>query len=158
MGAHALAGRRVPQEELVTSFSHLRYRDPRLPHEPRDMKVRNGRGIANGIVQVDRKSTRLNSSHLVISYAVFCLKKKNTPSKFVKRPLNVAGVSRHSVRTTSIASITPAPRSACGTPHSSNSFGFSPPTPTPKMRRPPDSTSSVEVILAAIAGGRSASR
>src|SRR5258705_5725915 len=27
---------------------------------------------------VDRKSTRLNSSHLGISYAVFCLKKKNT--------------------------------------------------------------------------------
>src|SRR5256885_10292123 len=27
----------------------------------------------------DRKSTRLNSSHLVISYAVFCLKKKNRP-------------------------------------------------------------------------------
>src|SRR5947207_12142002 len=26
---------------------------------------------------VDRKSTRLNSSHTVISYAVFCLKKKN---------------------------------------------------------------------------------
>ena len=26
--------------------------------------------------QVDRKSTRLNSSHVVISYAVFCLKKK----------------------------------------------------------------------------------
>src|ERR1039457_7608107 len=26
----------------------------------------------------DRKSTRLNSSHLVISYAVFCLKKNNT--------------------------------------------------------------------------------
>src|ERR1039457_4681835 len=30
-----------------------------------------------GLVQADRKSTRLNSSHLVISYAVFCLKKKN---------------------------------------------------------------------------------
>src|SRR5256885_1772935 len=29
---------------------------------------------------LDRKSTRLNSSHLVISYAVFCLKKKNTAS------------------------------------------------------------------------------
>src|SRR5256885_5471148 len=29
-------------------------------------------------VHLDRKSTRLNSSHLVISYAVFCLKKKNT--------------------------------------------------------------------------------
>src|SRR5256885_11837376 len=28
-------------------------------------------------VEIDRKSTRLNSSHLVISYAVFCLKKKN---------------------------------------------------------------------------------
>src|SRR5256885_7181669 len=27
--------------------------------------------------RTDRKSTRLNSSHLVISYAVFCLKKKN---------------------------------------------------------------------------------
>src|SRR5256885_8363894 len=31
---------------------------------------------ANQQRQVDRKSTRLNSSHLVISYAVFCLKKK----------------------------------------------------------------------------------
>src|SRR5256885_7653664 len=29
---------------------------------------------------VDRKSTRLNSSHLVISYAVFCLKKKKKKS------------------------------------------------------------------------------
>src|SRR5256885_12110088 len=29
---------------------------------------------------VDRKSTRLNSSHLVISYAVFCLKKKTRTS------------------------------------------------------------------------------
>src|SRR5256885_12249765 len=31
----------------------------------------------NILVVQDRKSTRLNSSHLVISYAVFCLKKKN---------------------------------------------------------------------------------
>src|SRR5438034_5788597 len=30
---------------------------------------------------VDRKSTRLNSSHTVISYAVFCLKKKNTDGR-----------------------------------------------------------------------------
>src|SRR5215510_16350924 len=29
----------------------------------------------------DRKSTRLNSSHVAISYAVFCLKKKKTPSE-----------------------------------------------------------------------------
>src|SRR5258708_34030695 len=28
--------------------------------------------------RIDRKSTRLNSSHQIISYAVFCLKKKNT--------------------------------------------------------------------------------
>src|SRR5256885_9593615 len=35
------------------------------------------RGARPATVQ-DRKSTRLNSSHLVISYAVFCLKKKNT--------------------------------------------------------------------------------
>src|SRR5256885_7151864 len=34
---------------------------------------------------VDRKSTRLNSSHLVISYAVFCLKKKNT-NRNIYRP------------------------------------------------------------------------
>src|SRR5256885_11827748 len=31
-------------------------------------------------VPIDRKSTRLNSSHLVISYAVFCLKKKKCNS------------------------------------------------------------------------------
>src|SRR5256885_5031158 len=31
----------------------------------------------------DRKSTRLNSSHLVISYAVFCLKKKKTAIQYV---------------------------------------------------------------------------
>src|SRR5258705_9107146 len=30
------------------------------------------------IISIDRKSTRLNSSHLCISYAVFCLKKKKT--------------------------------------------------------------------------------
>src|SRR5256885_3489839 len=34
----------------------------------------------------DRKSTRLNSSHLVISYAVFCLKKKTLNRRFT-RPL-----------------------------------------------------------------------
>src|SRR5688500_19527266 len=32
---------------------------------------------SGALVSLDRKSTRLNSSHLVISYAVFCLKKKN---------------------------------------------------------------------------------
>src|SRR5256885_5925424 len=37
-----------------------------------------GRLVLRGPAVKDRKSTRLNSSHLVISYAVFCLKKKNT--------------------------------------------------------------------------------
>src|SRR5256885_3454863 len=32
--------------------------------------------VGPGLRREDRKSTRLNSSHLVISYAVFCLKKK----------------------------------------------------------------------------------
>src|SRR5699024_12730612 len=31
----------------------------------------------DGVIAEDRKSTRLNSSHVSISYAVFCLKKKN---------------------------------------------------------------------------------
>src|SRR5438034_4605472 len=34
------------------------------------------RGRTAGLADGDRKSTRLNSSHTVISYAVFCLKKK----------------------------------------------------------------------------------
>src|SRR6516162_4163895 len=34
------------------------------------------RSTSDGLRTEDRKSTRLNSSHLVISYAVFCLKKK----------------------------------------------------------------------------------
>src|SRR5690349_22284606 len=37
-----------------------------------------GVGAPDG-VHVDRKSTRLNSSHVEISYAVFCLKKKKPP-------------------------------------------------------------------------------
>src|SRR5690625_6357408 len=32
--------------------------------------------VSTGVTQTDRKSTRLNSSHVAISYAVFCLKKK----------------------------------------------------------------------------------
>src|SRR5256885_12847737 len=46
-----------------------------------------GRGVGRAALCTrDRKSTRLNSSHLVISYAVFCLKKKN---KSFGRKLNV---------------------------------------------------------------------
>src|SRR5207244_11133241 len=35
-------------------------------------------GLLGGLVGTDRKSTRLNSSHQIISYAVFCLKKTTT--------------------------------------------------------------------------------
>src|SRR5437588_8550072 len=44
-----------------------------LPRTLYDVRVNR---VLNTVVQ-DRKSTRLNSSHTVISYAVFCLKKKN---------------------------------------------------------------------------------
>src|SRR5260221_9840847 len=37
------------------------------------------------VARIDRKSTRLNSSHTVISYAVFCLKKKKTKQKQHRR-------------------------------------------------------------------------
>src|SRR5690606_29661309 len=51
----------------------------------------------NRTVKLDRKSTRLNSSHVKISYAVFCLKKKNPrPSlprqKQETRPAQLAGI------------------------------------------------------------------
>src|SRR5256885_12382984 len=44
---------------------------------PTDEAYDERRRVHNGLIdRRDRKSTRLNSSHLVISYAVFCLKKK----------------------------------------------------------------------------------
>src|SRR5256885_2598573 len=54
----------------------------------------------HGPNQQDRKSTRLNSSHLVISYAVFCLKKKKTSARAasrrhaVSRPASPVGEER----------------------------------------------------------------
>src|SRR5947207_771383 len=38
-------------------------------------------GLRDRVIILDRKSTRLNSSHTVISYAVFCLKKKKKKRK-----------------------------------------------------------------------------
>src|SRR5256885_8661908 len=52
----------------------------------------------DGLGRADRKSTRLNSSHLVISYAVFCLKKKKANNKTISR------ASIDSVQTTRDAS------------------------------------------------------
>src|SRR5947208_11423435 len=40
--------------------------------------------------QVDRKSTRLNSSHQIISYAVFCLKKKMNTAWTLSRDMKIA--------------------------------------------------------------------
>src|SRR5256885_11011379 len=49
--------------------------------DARTLKVLRANAASESVTgyEADRKSTRLNSSHLVISYAVFCLKKKNRP-------------------------------------------------------------------------------
>src|ERR1022692_4101108 len=64
--------RRPPRSTLfpyTTLFRSIR---------PPPMPARGTRGNSAAGGRIDRKSTRLNSSHLVISYAVFCLKKKNS--------------------------------------------------------------------------------
>src|SRR5688500_19873626 len=53
---------------------HARAASPRRAGRAR-RSMSGGNGMRRAQVR-DRKSTRLNSSHLVISYAVFCLKKK----------------------------------------------------------------------------------
>src|SRR5690349_23021372 len=72
--------------------SRTRLARPRARRRSRDARALRGpprlarrdlvgpRGAAPGAA--DRKSTRLNSSHVEISYAVFCLKKKKTKDKF----------------------------------------------------------------------------
>src|SRR5256885_4166082 len=53
-------------------------------HHDLGIEVEIGLGVDREVrEEVDRKSTRLNSSHLVISYAVFCLKKKNSNTRHV---------------------------------------------------------------------------
>src|SRR5947207_7834184 len=56
-------------------------RQGRRSHDRR--RVPGVQGVPGRLLEhaVDRKSTRLNSSHTVISYAVFCLKKKNLHAK-----------------------------------------------------------------------------
>src|SRR6478736_8972663 len=51
-------------------------------HHPRHATERHA---DRGLVVEDRKSTRLNSSHSQISYAVFCLKKKKNKSLYINR-------------------------------------------------------------------------
>src|SRR5438132_2569130 len=51
----------------------------------------------SGLFFLDRKSTRLNSSHTVISYAVFCLKKKKKKRKKTQPPPANVGQRGHSI-------------------------------------------------------------
>src|SRR5438445_9676528 len=46
---------------------------------------------------LDRKSTRLNSSHANISYAVFCLKKKNKNKQHKKRDNSITRIITHTI-------------------------------------------------------------
>src|ERR1035438_6986011 len=77
--------RRPPRSTLFpyTTLFRSRY-SSNFPHA-------GGRFVSGGAgLSADRKSTRLNSSHLGISYAVFCLKKKKYPenpySRYSRRP------------------------------------------------------------------------
>src|SRR5437867_9636737 len=62
---------------LYTRLGELPYFDPDIDPDDAPPAVRALRqAIAASDAVLDRKSTRLNSSHRTISYAVFCLKKK----------------------------------------------------------------------------------
>src|SRR5256885_12634708 len=74
--------RRPPRSTLFPYTTLFRSRIP--APKKRRLRVFSGRrpeGVSGYAVMQDRKSTRLNSSHLVISYAVFCLKKKKKKQK-----------------------------------------------------------------------------
>src|SRR2546426_3971231 len=94
--------RRPPRSTLfpyTTLFRSARYagreatvrgwlRHKRIAGKIAFLVVRDGTGEIQAVVSKvavgeDRKSTRLNSSHLVISYAVFCLKKKKKATRIL---------------------------------------------------------------------------
>src|SRR5256885_6221857 len=69
--------RRPPRSTLFPYTTLFRSPEALLRHSRRLARRLAGAIDRDAIVRpLDRKSTRLNSSHLVISYAVFCLKKK----------------------------------------------------------------------------------
>src|SRR5256885_17013857 len=75
--------RRPPRSTLFPYTTLFRSRSSWLRTAPIRQRQRSRRSCAAdaGVrSSADRKSTRLNSSHLVISYAVFCLKKKKKTS------------------------------------------------------------------------------
>src|SRR5947209_10459362 len=65
-----------PYTTLFRSFSHLSPAGREVTLAIIGLVAAVGPAVV-GIGRLDRKSTRLNSSHANISYAVFCLKKKN---------------------------------------------------------------------------------
>src|SRR5436190_2484398 len=75
---------RRPPRSTLFPYTTL-FRSPGAPryddHAQPALYLRHLRGGRRQSPGGDRKSTRLNSSHTVISYAVFCLKKKKTVSK-----------------------------------------------------------------------------
>src|SRR5690242_20948669 len=73
-GERAELGGRLPAERLPGHLPQARGRAHRQ-HGPRGRTGGRAPAAAAG-PRPDRKSTRLNSSHMSISYAVFCLKKK----------------------------------------------------------------------------------
>src|SRR3712207_6937912 len=75
-GVHHLiaGGLRLGERHHLTDVRLVREEHHQAVHPRCDPTV-GGRAVAEG--GEDRKSTRLNSSHANISYAVFCLKKKN---------------------------------------------------------------------------------
>src|SRR5947207_9767955 len=93
---------RRPPRSTLFPYTTL-FRSQSLGHEPhaRWLVRRFGGGARRrphrhrcGFGHRDRKSTRLNSSHTVISYAVFCLKKKKKPSR-VERLLAMSDLINH---------------------------------------------------------------
>src|SRR5690606_41526667 len=75
-----LAGFQLPRDELNRRVARVFSYFPRLEERQGQLGDTLSGGeqqmLAVGRALVDRKSTRLNSSHVKISYAVFCLKKK----------------------------------------------------------------------------------
>src|SRR3712207_6857170 len=69
-----------PDEEggAVSTEDVFEDRDDGIDSSAGTIDCGNGTSTFEEDVDQDRKSTRLNSSHANISYAVFCLKKKNT--------------------------------------------------------------------------------
>src|SRR5215208_7843714 len=63
-----------------------------------DLGVTHRHGSTPSCSSSDRKSTRLNSSHVAISYAVFCLKKKTKNAHISTCRIHKATIRRHFVR------------------------------------------------------------